>query len=188
MTGIGEKLSGNVLWFTLGIIAAAVVGTVAGVEWLDKKIADAIASRPLERTDIASITNLQRDLKDLETQYAVNVRQTQRHLASIEDAIKSLMVNTQQKIISPQLLTITKATFSADLISKSDWDLKLLIHLKEKCDGKERCDINTAGKTVSDIFSSFKEVSVAFFCGTDKGAPVTEQRGAIIILSCPQAN
>ena len=127
--GVAGEAGGNLLWFALGIIVTAVGGTIAGVEWLDKRIAAAvtatIASQPIERSDIASITNLQRDLNEL-----------QANLKQISDEMGALKTVARQEKGKQRLITITLASFGSDLNYQRSHDDELLLYLKAECDSE----------------------------------------------------
>jgi hypothetical protein len=99
------------------------------------------------------------------------------------EQLSALWTTAQQVQAKKRLITITEAHFPG--YSYPSDNAKILRYIKEKCDGKDRCDIETTDSNLNNISSIFDKISLTYYCGIDKMPAVTEAKGPVLILSCP---
>jgi hypothetical protein len=159
-------------------IVALISTVIAGISAI-------IAYIAIERSDVAAITNIQRDIKELkdkQEQLSRTQEQFNKSQAQVQQTTEALQNNANRQISGKRTLTITQASFKGITI----YNDKLLRLLKGKCDGKERCDIETDGDDIKQITAGYDGIQVIFFCGVTRMPPVEEAKGPVLILSCPQ--
>jgi hypothetical protein len=170
----------------------------AGLAVIGAMSAAFVAWQAVDRTDIASITSLQRDLKELEKKHTeLAKRYTEleaKHIAQ-ENLLKpegkigqklSQMAGRLEALESSakrRTITITQANFD----SYNEYSDKLLMYVKERCDRKNTCNIDTSVKELTDVDPVFRKLTLTYFCANEKMPPKSEFRGAIMTVSCPFA-
>jgi hypothetical protein len=157
-----------------------------------------VAWQAVDRTDIASITNLQRDLKELEKKHTELARKyteleakhvAQENLLKPEGQIGQKLSQMADRLEAVEAsakrhtMIITQANFDSYNSSPD----KLLMYAKERCDRKDKCNIDTNIKELTDIDPVFMKLTLTYFCANEKMPPKSEFRGAIMTVSCPSA-
>jgi hypothetical protein len=170
----------------------------AGLSVIGAMGAAFVAWQAVDRTDIASITNLQRDLKELEkkhTELAKRHMELEAKYTAQESLLKpegqigqklSQMAGRLEALESAarrRTMTITQANFDSYNSSPDT----LLMYVKERCDRKDTCKIDTNVKELADIYPAFRKLTLIYLCANEKMPPKSEFRGAMMTVSCPLA-